>query len=56
MTDKEVKLIEMIRNNDNPAQALITAIEIIVLYQDHRGLFVSKSPVDARESVDISQA
>lgn len=31
MTDNEKKLIEIIRENDNPEQALLTAIDIILL-------------------------
>lgn len=30
MTENEIELIEMIRNNPNPEQALVTAIEIII--------------------------
>lgn len=30
MTDKEIKLLNMVRENDNPEQALITAIEIVL--------------------------
>ena len=31
MTDNERKLIKLIRENDNPQQALLTAIDIILL-------------------------
>lgn len=31
MTENERKLIQLIRENDNPEQALITAIDIILL-------------------------
>lgn len=30
MTNNELELLTMIRNNDNPEKALITAIEIII--------------------------
>ena len=32
MTENEIKLIEMIRNHPNKAEALVKAIEIIVLF------------------------
>ena len=32
MTDNEIKLLNLIRENDNPEQALVTAIEIIIMY------------------------
>lgn len=32
MTEKESKLIDMIREHSSPEEALITAIEIILLY------------------------
>ena len=32
MTDNEIELLKLIRTNDNPEQALITAIETILLY------------------------
>ena len=32
MTTTELKLLSMIRENDNPEQALVKAIEIIILY------------------------
>lgn len=56
MTENELKLINMIREHDDPAQALVTAIEIIVLHQNHRGLFELKSSVEAREFLETSQA
>ena len=30
MTNNEIKLLNLIRDNDNPEQALLTAIEIII--------------------------
>lgn len=30
MTNNEIELLNIIRENDNPTQALITAIEIII--------------------------
>ena len=32
MSENEIKLIEMIRNHPNPSEALLKAVEIIVLY------------------------
>lgn len=32
MADNEIELLKLIRNNDNPEQALVKAIEIIIKY------------------------
>ena len=32
MTENEIKLIELIRENDNPEQAIITAVSIITSF------------------------
>ena len=32
MTANEIELIKLIRENDNPEQALITAVETILIY------------------------
>ena len=32
MTDNELKLIELIRENDNPEEAIITAVSIITSF------------------------
>lgn len=32
MTDNEIKLLNMVRENDNPERALVIAIEIILQY------------------------
>ena len=32
MTDNELELLNLIRNNDNPEKALVTAIETIISY------------------------
>ena len=32
MTNNELKLLNIIRENDNPEQALVVAIEIITMY------------------------
>lgn len=36
MTENELELLSMVRENDNPEQALITAVDIIVQYLNHR--------------------
>lgn len=35
MSETELKLLSMIRNHDNPEQALVTAIEIILSHLTH---------------------
>ena len=35
MTDNELELLNLIRTNDNPDDALIKATEIILLYLSH---------------------
>lgn len=32
MTNNEIELLELIRNSDNPEQAIVTAVEIILSY------------------------
>ena len=32
MTNNEIELLKLIRENDNPTQALVTAIELIIKY------------------------
>ena len=51
MTENELKLIDMIRNNDNPEQALQIAVEIIIDYLNHHESSKSISSVVCRESV-----
>lgn len=51
MTDNELELIEMIRNHKNPEKAFVTALEIILLFVNHRESSESKSSVGFRESV-----
>ena len=56
MTENEISLVEMIRNNENPAQAFVTATEIIL------GCLKLLEPselthsADSRVSVEINQA
>ena len=35
MTNNEIKLLDLIRNNENPEQALVTAIQVITDYLKH---------------------
>lgn len=35
MTNNELELLNLIRTNDNPEQALVKAIEIILLWLSH---------------------
>lgn len=42
MSENEIKLIEMIRSHPNPGEALVKAIEILVLFK-HLGLVVNPS-------------
>lgn len=51
MTENEVKLIEMIRNHPDPAQAFVTALEIILLFLKLPEQHELASVVDFRESV-----
>lgn len=37
MTDNEIELLKMIRENDNPGQAAVTAIEVILGYLTQHG-------------------
>ena len=48
MTDNELKLLSMIRENDNPEQALVTAIEIIIKYLEQPESFEEPSLVCSR--------
>ena len=32
MTENEIKLLEMIRNNANPGEAFVKALEVILLF------------------------
>ena len=56
MTENEIKLIEMIRDNKNPAQAFITAMEIILSCLKLLEPSELEPSVDSRESVEITQA
>ena len=48
MTENESYLLNLIRNHDNPAEALVTAIEIILSFLEHHAQCESTSVVDPR--------
>ena len=45
MTEYEAKLLDIIRTNDNPEQALLVAIEIIIDFLNHHEAPELKSSV-----------
>lgn len=46
MTENELKLIKMIRENDNPTRALSTAVFIVLGYLTQHGSSPAQAPVD----------
>lgn len=50
MTNNEMELIQMIHENDNPVQALMTAIIIVEGYLKQRGSDSAQDPAGLRES------
>jgi hypothetical protein len=50
MTNNEMELIKLIRENDNPVQALMTAIIIVQGYLKQRGLDSTQDPAGLRVS------
>lgn len=50
MTNNEMELLKMIRENDNPIQALMTAIVIVEGYLKQRGLDSEQDLAGLRES------
>lgn len=51
MTNNEIELLNLIRENENQEQAIITAIEIILAYLNHHESSESKLSVDSQEQV-----
>ena len=51
MTNNEIQLLNLIRDNDNTEQALVTAIEIICLYLNRPESFELALSVDSQEFV-----
>ncbi len=50
MTNNEIELLNLIRENDNPERAFVTAIEIILSYLNRHEPSESKLSVDSLES------
>ena len=50
MTNNEIELINLIRVNDNPVQALMTAIIVVEGYLKQHGLDSTQDPVGLRVS------
>ena len=50
MTNNEMELLNLVRNNDNPIQALMTAIIIVQGYLKQHGLDSAQDPAGLRES------
>ena len=44
MTDNELKLIELIRENDNPEEAIITAVNIITSFLEQEQSYLGQAP------------
>lgn len=51
MSENETILINLIRNHKVPEKAIVTAIEIILLFLSHPEASASESSVDYQESV-----
>ena len=51
MTENEIRLINMIREQENPVQALIVAVNIIVSYLVQHESYLKPSPAVPREQV-----
>ena len=49
MTDNELKLIELIRENDNPEQAILTAVNIITSFLEQPRSFEVQAAACLRE-------
>ena len=51
MTNNEIVLLDMIRNNANPEQALVIATKVIIDFLSHLESTESKSSAESQESV-----
>lgn len=56
MTENEIKLINLVRDHDNPSKALLKALEIIILYLNRPEPFESVVSVVSRKFVETIQA
>lgn len=46
MTEKELKLINLIRENENQGEAIVTAVNTILLFLERHESFVGQAPAD----------
>ena len=51
LTDNEEELLRMIRENDNPGQAVLTAIDTIFGYLTQLGSFQGQAAADPQELI-----
>ena len=51
MTENEIQLLKMIRTNDNPEQALLIAVDVIIDFLNHHVSTELKSSVGFLELV-----
>lgn len=51
MTENETALLDMVRNHNNPEQALLVAIEVIIDFLTHPESTELKSSVEVQELV-----
>ena len=49
MTEKEAKLLEMIRNHENPGEAMAVAVKIIIDFLAQLESYEGQDPSDLRE-------
>ena len=50
MTNKEMELIKMIRENDNPEEALVTALDSILFFLTAHEAYQERTPACLQES------
>lgn len=49
MTEREIRLVNLVNEHDNPEQAIMVAIQVICDYLKQSQSFVEPSPVDLQE-------
>jgi hypothetical protein len=54
MTDKELKLLQLINENDNKEEAILTAMDIILSFLEQPQSFEEQAPVYLPGLVEIS--
>ena len=52
MTDNETTLLDMIRKSDNPEQALLIAIEVIIDFLNHHETISHSLPMLEESTID----